>query len=76
MFIAGDSTATYISYFTVGKIMIKHQSMLRLFMKLRKDDIAASTVCITYLGKKSLPISSEENVFFMIQTPDDSLKND
>lgn len=55
-------------------MIIKHRGLLPTLGKLGKDASAAKSLGITHLNELSLFISSEDNVFFMIQAADESVK--
>lgn len=73
--LASNSTATYIGYTIVGKIMRKHQSMLPLLRKLEKNSLVGSTVGITHLSDSNLYIFAEKDVLLMILATEVLAKN-
>lgn len=66
-FLAANSTATHKLNTRAEKMMMKHQGVVRLFLKLGNDAPAAKTFVITHLDDAILCIFSEENILLMIQ---------
>lgn len=73
--LAASSTAIYIRYITLEKMMIKRQSERRLILKLGKDAPAAKTLGITRLDKPNLYSSFKKAIQLIIQAADAFVEN-
>lgn len=63
-----------IRYFRNGKMLLKHESMLPLLVKMGEDARAAKIIGITYLCDPSLYISLEEDIL-ITRVAETSVKN-
>lgn len=75
-FLAAISRAIFIHCITAGKMIVEQQGVLQRPTEPVKDASAAKIPGITNLDNQSLYISSEENIFFMIQAADPVFKNE
>lgn len=74
-FLSANSTVTYVRYVRVGKKMMKNFSVLPLLGKLGMDASMAKTIRIFHFDDPSFYISSEEDIFSMVQVVDAFLMN-
>lgn len=72
---AANSRATYIRYFTAGKMQVKQKGVLPILVKQSGNVPAAKTLCITQPNDPSLFIFSQEDILVKIQDTDASVKN-
>lgn len=75
-FFAASSIATYIRYIVVCIVMFKHRGILILLVKPKRDAPATKTLSITQFGDPNLYISSEKNIFYIIQAANLFVTND
>lgn len=75
-FLAANSTATYIRYLKVCKMIIFYQDMLSSLSKLFKDAPAAKPIVVIDCNNPSICMSSKADILLMIQASDAFLKND
>lgn len=69
-FWAPISTATCIRCSKVGKMMIRYEDVLSLFVNLDKNGSAAKTRAIAHVDERSLFNFSEEDILQMIKAAD------
>lgn len=73
---AVNTSATYIRHVRVGKMIIKHQSVVFHLLRRLKGRLAVSALGIMHFKHSSIYIFSAENVHLMSQSPDGFVKND
>lgn len=76
IFLSANFRATYNRYIILCKMLIIHQQMLLLPVKLRKGVSAANNSGVSHFADSSIHISSEQNILLIIQAADLLTKSD